>query len=145
MTNGLSHSYHLDVSIFVFRGIRSNFSFLFHFISFFDENNLSKQNSLRWDAVFLWLHIWGYSVCLCPIKRMPGLYGLRVTDCSVLFIVELSIHRGTISAIRRQELPEGDTASVISEDLREYDEEYGFKKAEIPGICLNDFQSIQQL
>ena len=21
-------------------------------------------------------HIWGYSVCLCPIKRTPGLYGL---------------------------------------------------------------------
>ena len=22
-------------------------------------------------------HIWGYSVCHCPIKRMPGLYGLN--------------------------------------------------------------------
>ena len=22
-------------------------------------------------------HNWGYSVCLCPIKRAPGLYGLR--------------------------------------------------------------------
>ena len=21
-------------------------------------------------------HTWGYSVCLCPIKRTPGLYGL---------------------------------------------------------------------
>ena len=31
VTNGLSHPYHLDESIFNFRGIRSNFSFLFHF------------------------------------------------------------------------------------------------------------------
>ena len=22
-------------------------------------------------------HIWGYFVCLCPIKRTPGVYGLR--------------------------------------------------------------------
>ena len=22
-------------------------------------------------------HIWGYSVCQCPIKRIPGLYGLK--------------------------------------------------------------------
>ena len=25
-------------------------------------------------------HIWGYSVCLCPIKRTPGLYGLIIID-----------------------------------------------------------------
>ena len=31
MTNGLSHSYRLDESIFIFRSVRSNFSFLFHF------------------------------------------------------------------------------------------------------------------
>ena len=31
MTNRLSHPYHLDESILIFRGIRSNFSFLFHF------------------------------------------------------------------------------------------------------------------
>ena len=29
--NGFSHPYHLDLSTFTFRGIRSNFSFLFHF------------------------------------------------------------------------------------------------------------------
>ena len=29
--NGLSHPYHLDESIFIFRGLRGNFSFLFHF------------------------------------------------------------------------------------------------------------------
>ena len=31
MTNGFSHPYHLDESTFIFRGIRSIFSFLFHF------------------------------------------------------------------------------------------------------------------
>ena len=31
MTNGLSHPYHLDESTFVYRGFKSNFSFLFHF------------------------------------------------------------------------------------------------------------------
>ena len=30
-TNGLSHPYHLDESTFIYRGIRSDFSFLFHF------------------------------------------------------------------------------------------------------------------
>ena len=34
-------------------------------------------------------HIWGYSVCLCPIKRMPGLYGLLLSyriseNCGIL-------------------------------------------------------------
>ena len=31
VTNGLSHPYQLDESTFIFRGIGSNFSFLFHF------------------------------------------------------------------------------------------------------------------
>ena len=31
VVNGFSHPYPLDESIFIFRGIRSNFSFLFHF------------------------------------------------------------------------------------------------------------------
>ena len=39
MTNGFSHPYHLDESIFIF-------------ISFFDENHVSKQNNPRWDAAF---------------------------------------------------------------------------------------------
>ena len=32
MTTGLSHPYHLDKSTFIFRDIRSNFSFLCHFL-----------------------------------------------------------------------------------------------------------------
>ncbi|XP_060554051.1 uncharacterized protein LOC132715090 isoform X6 [Ruditapes philippinarum] len=42
--------------------------------------------------------------------------------------VELEVHRGTISAIRRQERGEDDDAhSVLSEDLREFDDEYKLK------------------
>ena len=44
LTNGLSHSYHLDESIFFFRGI----IFIFYFI--FDDIQDSKQNSSRLDA-----------------------------------------------------------------------------------------------
>ena len=47
--SGLSHPYHLDDSSFICRGIGNEF---FIFISFFDENHVSKQNSLRWDAGF---------------------------------------------------------------------------------------------
>ena len=48
MTNGLSHPYHLDESTSMFRDVRRNLSFF----SFFDEINVSKQNSPRWYAAF---------------------------------------------------------------------------------------------
>ena len=38
LTNGFSHPYHSGRSIFIFRGIRSDFSFL-------DESKVSEQNS----------------------------------------------------------------------------------------------------
>ena len=37
-----------------------------------------------------------------------------------------------MSAVRRQE-QDDDNASVVSEDLREFDEEYRLKKTELPG------------
>ena len=43
----LPHPYQMGVSTFILRGIRSD---LFIFISFFDENHASKQNSARWDT-----------------------------------------------------------------------------------------------
>ena len=49
VTNGLSHPYHLDEYTFILRGFGDCF---FIFISFFDENHVSKQNSPRWDAAF---------------------------------------------------------------------------------------------
>ena len=51
MMNGFSHHYHLDESIFIFRGVRSDYYFLFHF-------------SMKFLC---------YSVGLCPTKRTPGL------------------------------------------------------------------------
>ena len=47
VTNGFSHHFHLDESIFIF-GVSGVFFFIF--ISFFDEFHLNKQNSPRWDA-----------------------------------------------------------------------------------------------
>ena len=50
---------------------------IFHFISFCIEIPVSKQYSPRWDARHvLQCLIWGYTVCLCPKNRTPGLYGL---------------------------------------------------------------------
>ena len=65
--NVISHPYHLDESIYISRGIRSNF-----FISFFDEIHVSKQNSPRWDAAFC-----SITSDACPINRMPGSYGFN--------------------------------------------------------------------
>ena len=67
VTNGLSHSYHLD-DLTLFLGASG---VIFHFYFIFDKIHLSKQNSPRWDAAFC-----RYSVCICLIKRTPGLYGL---------------------------------------------------------------------
>ena len=50
LTNIISHHFHLDESIFISRGVGSDFYFFF--ISFFDEITLCKQNSPRWDAAF---------------------------------------------------------------------------------------------
>ena len=62
MTNGLSHSYQLDESTFIFRGIRSDFSFFFQF-----SMKIMSANRVVPDGLF----------CL-PIsyKGTPGLYGL---------------------------------------------------------------------
>ena len=50
MTNGFSHPDQLDESIFICKGVRG--TVIIHFISFFDEVPLSKQNSPRRDAAF---------------------------------------------------------------------------------------------
>ena len=64
VTNGFSHPYHLDESIVIFRGVRSNFSFLFHFsMKILSANRIAPDGAPR-----LRRHIWGYSVCLCRKK-----------------------------------------------------------------------------
>ena len=55
-TNGLSHLYHLDESIFIFRGIRSNFSFLFHFsMKFVSANRKAPVETPHFAASHLGL------------------------------------------------------------------------------------------
>ena len=77
VTNGLSHPYHLDVSTFIYRGIRSNFSFFFHFsMKFKSAYRIAPDGKPHF---FLRRPIWGYSVCLFPIKWTPRLYGLIKT------------------------------------------------------------------
>ena len=56
MTNGLSHPYHLDESTFIFRGIRSDFSFLFHFsIKFMKANRIAPDGTPHFCASHLGL------------------------------------------------------------------------------------------
>ena len=50
------------------------------FISVFHEIHVSKQNSPQMGRCVLRRRIWGYSVCLCPIKRTPSLYGLKAVN-----------------------------------------------------------------
>lgn len=67
---------------------------------------------------------------------------LSLYKFTFLIIVELEVHRGTVSAIRRKERGYDDDAdSVISEDLREFDDEYKLVWEKKPGkveIMLRD-------
>ena len=76
LTNGLSNSYNLDESTFIFRVIRNNFSFSFHFSMTFWK--LTEKHQMGRHV--LWRLIWGFSVCLhiCPINRAQCLYGLTL-------------------------------------------------------------------
>ena len=66
----------LDESTFNFRGVRSDYHFLFHFSMKLLLANRIAQMGCR----VLQRRIWGYTVCLCPIKRMQGLYNLNYSN-----------------------------------------------------------------
>ena len=72
VTNGLSQPYHLGESTFIIRGFGSIFSFVLHF----SMKSCKLREKPQMGRRALRRLIWGYSVCLCPIKRTPGLYGL---------------------------------------------------------------------
>ena len=56
MTKEISHSYHLDESIFILRGIGSNFSFLFHFsIKIISANRIASDGMPHFAASHLGL------------------------------------------------------------------------------------------
>ena len=51
VTNGLSHPYQFDESTFVFRGIKSDFSFSFHFsMKIMSANSIAPDGTLRFAA-----------------------------------------------------------------------------------------------
>ena len=54
--DGLSHPYQLDESTFIFRGIRSNFSFLFHFsMKIMSANRIAPDGTPRFATSHLGL------------------------------------------------------------------------------------------
>ena len=56
MTNGFSHSYHLDESTFFYRGVSSNLSFLFHFsMKIKIANGIAPDGTPRFAASHLGL------------------------------------------------------------------------------------------
>ena len=56
VTNGISHPYHLDESTFIHRGIRSDFSFLFHFsMKIKIANRIAPDGTPRFAASHLGL------------------------------------------------------------------------------------------
>ena len=69
LTNGFSHHYHLDESIFIFRGVTSDFYFLSHFtMKLFCANRIAPDGTPRSAASHLGL-------CCLPMshKKTPGL------------------------------------------------------------------------
>ena len=69
--NGISHPYHLDESIFVFRVIGSNYNFYF----IFDENHVSKEKSPRWDAAFCGVASGAILFAYVPLKGRKAYMG----------------------------------------------------------------------
>ena len=75
MTNGLSHHYQIGESTFIFRGVRNDFSFLFHFLmKFLLANGIAPDGTPRFavshlglsclpmshkkDARLIWVNRW---------------------------------------------------------------------------------------
>ena len=55
VTNGLSHPYHLDESIVIFRGIRSKISFLDEIMKFLSANKIAPDGTPRFAVSHLGL------------------------------------------------------------------------------------------
>ena len=54
--NGLSHTYQMDKFTFIFRGTRSDFSFLFHFsMKFMSANRIAPDGALCFAVSYLGL------------------------------------------------------------------------------------------
>ena len=56
VTNGLFNPYHFDESVFIFKGIGGNCSFLFHFsMKIMSSNGIAPDGTLRFMASYLGL------------------------------------------------------------------------------------------
>ena len=54
VTNGLFHPYNFDESVFIFKGIGSNSSFLFHFsVKIMSSNGIAPNGTPRFAASYL--------------------------------------------------------------------------------------------
>ena len=73
MPNGISLSYQLDQSISV---LKSCWEVLFIFIQILIRAFCKQTVETLIRHRILWCLIWVCTVCLCPTKRMLGLYGL---------------------------------------------------------------------
>ena len=76
LTNGFSHLYQLGESTFLFRGVKSDLYFIFLF----------SMKFLQANIIVLRRHIWGYAVCLCPIKETPGVNELNRSSTSRILL-----------------------------------------------------------
>ena len=76
--NRFSNPYQMGESTFIFKGLGSNLSFLFHF-----SMKIKIANRIAPDGTTPG----GYSVCICPIKRPPGLYGLKEWDDMIFLAI----------------------------------------------------------
>ena len=78
MPNGISHRYQLKQSISVLRDVIM-LGGIFHFYLNFNRK-LCKQTveTLIRHCVRLQRLIWVCTICLCPRKRTPGIYGLKM-------------------------------------------------------------------
>ena len=92
MTHRLSDPYQLDESTFVFRGIRSDFSFLFHFsMKFMKANRITPD----WTPPFAGSHLGLF--CL-PISHKMD---VRLIDCHVKIIKYIVFSSGSFCQIYR--------------------------------------------
>ena len=76
LTNGFSHHYQMGESTFILGASRV----IFKFNPIFRMKILYANRIAQMGRHVLRRHIWGYSVCLCPIKGTPGLNELSVLE-----------------------------------------------------------------
>ena len=83
--NGFSHHYLLGESTSVLRGIRCDLILFSFSMKILCANRIAPDGTPHSAASRTRRHIWGYSVCLCPIKGTQGLNELKAGNKVVSF------------------------------------------------------------